>query len=142
MEWKGEKRMEPVPTRVMARILGPFMAIIGCAVALRADAMTLILPGFLKDAPLVLITGVFTLALGLVIIVAHQRWDSAAAIVISVLGWITAIRGALLLLASDFVATVAPYVVHSRGALMLIGGVIALIGLWLTRMGWLSGKAA
>lgn len=131
-----------VSTQTMARILGPFVAIIGVAVALRAEAMAAIAPTFLKDAPLVLITGAFTLALGLVMIAAHQRWSSAPAIVISVLGWITALRGALLLLAGDFVGTIAPYVIGAAGALTAVGAATALLGLWLSFVGWFAKAGA
>lgn len=130
-----------VSTQTMARILGPFVAVIGGAVALRADAMTAIVPAFLGDAPLVLITGAFTLALGLVMVAAHQRWNNAAAIVISVLGWLTALRGAVLLLAGDFVGTIAPYVVNAVGALAAVGVATALLGLWLTFVGWFAKSA-
>ena len=125
-----------VSTRAMAQVVGPFMLVMGAAVALRADAMPEVLTGFLADSPLVLITGAFTLALGLVMIAAHQRWDSAAAFVISLLGWITAIRGAVLLLAADFVGTIAPYVIQFPPALMAGGAVLAALGLWLSFVGF------
>ena len=127
-----------VSTQTMARILGPFVAIIGCAVALRAKALTVIVPGFLDDAPLVLITGAFTLALGLIMIAAHQRWNSAPAIIISVIGWVTAVRGALLLLAGEFVGTIASYVVVAAGAITAVGVVATVLGLWLVFMGWFT----
>lgn len=130
-----------VSTRTMAQVLGPFMLVIGASVALRADAMPTVMTAFLDDAPLVLITGAFTLALGLVMIAAHQRWDSAAAFVISLLGWITAIRGAVLLLAADFVGTIAPHVIQFPPALMAGGAVLAALGLWLSFVGF-AAKAA
>ena len=83
-----------------------------------------------------LLTGAFTLALGLIMIAAHQRWDSGAGIVISVLGWITAIRGAVLLLAADFVGTIAPYVIQFPPALMVGATVLAALGLWLSFVGF------
>lgn len=125
-----------ISTRTMAQILGPFMLVVGAGVALRADAMPTIMTAFLDDAPLVLITGAFTLALGLIMIAAHQRWDSGAGIVISVLGWITAIRGAVLLLAADFVGTIAPYVIQFPPALMVGATVLAALGLWLSFVGF------
>ena len=133
--------MNPVSTRSMARVLGPVMLILGIAVGLRAETLPLLLAGFVQDAPLLLITGAFVLVLGAIMIAAHNVWNSPAAIVVSLLGWITLARGALVVLLPNVVTTIAPYVIRYAPAILAIGVVLALIGLWLTFVGWFS-KAA
>src|SRR5262245_59067219 len=82
---------DPARTRSMARIIGPFLLILGAAIALRAETLPMLLPAFTQDAPLPFVTGLVTLAIGLVMIAAHNWWNSPAAIAISTLGWLTAV---------------------------------------------------
>jgi hypothetical protein len=130
-----------VSTKTMARVLGPVMLVMGGAVALRAETMPTLVEGLVNDAPLLLITGAFVLVLGAVMIGAHNVWNSPAAIVVSLLGWITLVRGALVLLAPNVVATIAPFVVHVSPAILAIGLVLALLGLWLGFVGWFTKSA-
>jgi hypothetical protein len=130
--------MNPARTWLMARIVGPFLAILGAAVALRAQTMPLLAPALMQDAPLVFVTGIVTLAIGLVMIAAHNWWNSPAAIVISLLGWLTAVRGAVLLLAPDIVATIAGSALQSPIPALVAGVVMAVIGGWLTFIGWVG----
>ena len=126
----------PSRTRLMARIVGPFLLILGAALALRAHTLRPLLDAFLRDSPLLLLTGFVTLAVGLVMITAHNSWGNPPAVVISLLGWLTTLRGALLLLAPDVVVKLASAALQSSIFPLLAGAVTALIGLWLAFAGW------
>ena len=131
----------PVSTRLMARTIGPVLLLTGAAVALRAAAVPQLIADLVRDQPLMLITGAFVLILGAVMIAAHNVWTSPAAIVVSLLGWITLVRGAVVLLLPDIVTTFAPYVIQYPQAIIAVGAVLVLLGLWLTFVGWFA-KAA
>jgi hypothetical protein len=128
----------PARTRLMARVVGPFLLILGAAVALRAQTLPALLPAFAQDAPLLFVTGFVTLAIGLVMIAAHNWWNSPTAIVISILGWLTTVRGAFLLLAPDAAVTLAGGALQSPFPAIAAGVVMAVIGLWLAYVGWLT----
>ena len=125
-------------TRFCARIIGPLMLIIGAAVIIRFDAIAAIIPALFEDAPLLFITGVFTLIAGAILFAAHHHWTSPAAIVISLLGVLTLVRGAVFIAAPDFLASIATQAVQAQPALWIAGGVVLLAGLWLAYVGWLS----
>ena len=129
----------PASTALMARIVGPFLVVTGAAVALRAATIGGLIGAFAGDQPLLLIAGSFTLAMGLAMIAAHNRWNNPAAIVISLLGWGFSLRGAVLLLAPGVVTTAAAHLTAaplSPTAPQIIGAVLALIGAWLSFVGW------
>jgi hypothetical protein len=126
----------------MARIVGPFLLILGAAVALRAQTMPLLAPALMQDAPLVFVTGIVTLAIGLVMIAAHNGWNSLAAIAISILGWLTAVRGAVLLVAPDIATTIAGNALQSPTPAFAAGVIMSLIGVWLTFVGWFGRPSA
>lgn len=125
-------------TRFCARIIGPLMLIIGAAVIIRFEAIAAIIPALFEDAPLLFITGVFTLIAGAVLFVSHHHWTSPAAIVISLLGLLTLVRGAIFIAAPGFLAGVATQAVQAPPALWIAGSVVLLAGLWLAYVGWLS----
>lgn len=125
-------------TRLLARIVGPFLLIAGAAVALRASTIPELFPIFFADPPLVLITGVFTLMVGLVMVAAHHHWNTLAAAAISVLAIMAVIRGATLMLAPDLAASLAEGLAHAPAVPLALAALTALIGAWLTFVGWLQ----
>jgi hypothetical protein len=125
-------------TKFCARVIGPLMLIVGAVVLARAGDMVLLIPAILQDGPLTFITGVFTLICGLVLLAAHHHWASAPAIVISLLGVLTIIRGLTLLFAPSFLTGLVHQFLN-LGPGALIAGVIALlVGAWLTFVGWFA----
>ena len=132
-------------TRFMARIVGPFLIIAAVTVALRADSVDALFPAFFQDTPLVLITGVFTLMVGLIMISAHHHWTTLASSVISLLGIMTTLRGLVLMLAPGIAASLAHGVIASPIVPLALAVLIALVGAWLTFVGFAipaAGKAS
>ena len=124
-----------VRTRTLARVAGPYLVVASFAMLARADSMALLLPAFMQDGPLVLATGAFTLALGLTILAAHHHFSSAAAIAITLIGALAAIKGALLMIAPELGAPLTAAAVRSPFLIIAIA-IDLLLGLWLTYVGW------
>lgn len=132
---------EAATTRFCARVIGPLLLIIGAAVLIRFDDLVLMIPAILQDSPLAFITGVFTLIAGMALFTAHHHFGSAAAIVITILGGLTVVRGVSLLFAPDLIASFANTVLTSGAAVQIAGGVTLLLGAWLTFAGWFTKRA-
>jgi hypothetical protein len=97
-----------------------------------------LIPAILQDSALAFVTGIFALICGAVLLAAHHHWSSATAIVISLLGVLTIVRGVGLMLAPDLLAAFAAQMLSS-GAGPIVAGVIALLlGAWLTFAGWFT----
>jgi hypothetical protein len=146
MPAKGETHMTPFDpatrTRTVARIVGPYLIVIALALFARADTLALVFPAFMQDGPLVLATGAFTLIACLTLVAAHHHWNSPAAIVISLIGIVGALKGAWLMIAPDFGAAVTNAVVAAPPTLLIAAGLELLVGAWLTFVGWLAKPAA
>ncbi len=127
----------PAPTRLMARIIGPFLVVLGIALAMRADSMALLVPTYLQNAPLMLLTGVVTLIVGLIMLAAHHSWSGVAAIVISLFGALTALRGAVILIAPDLLASLWGSLGGAH-VFLIAGPIMALLGAWLAFVGWFA----
>ena len=127
-------------TRYMARALGLFLLVFGIGVAMRAATLYLLIPAFFQDGALVFVTAVFGMALGAAMIAAHNRWSTLPAIIVSLFGWITFIRSAIILIAPVIVASIAANVARIQIFPVIAGLIAALMGAYLIFYGWFSKR--
>lgn len=125
-------------TFVAARILGPLFVITGVALILHNDRLADILAGF-DDSPLMAFAGFLTLLAGLAIVVLHPHWRGISAALVSLIGWLFVVRGAITLLAPWAVLDMALYVQANPNIVPIVGCVMALIGVWLAYAGYIAG---
>lgn len=129
--YRGQNR-----TRMFARVLGPFFTIITIVAMARAGDMRQMLSDFTASDVWPWVTGAFILGGGIAIVAFHQFWRGAAAIIISVLGWLLVVRGILLIAFPGIFASVADRMIGAPAAWIAAFVVMALIGLYLTYVGW------
>ena len=96
---------------------------------------------FFKSALFVWFAGAFLLFDGLLIIAFHQYWSSVAAVMISLFGWVLALRG-LLLMTAPALYERAGAVIDTPFAVRLVFGVLIAIGFYLTYVGWVATPAS
>jgi hypothetical protein len=125
-------------TRFCARVLGLLLLIIGAIVIARFDDLALLIPAILQDGPLAFVTGMFTLICGVVLFAAHHHWSSPPAIVISLLGVLTIVRGVLLMFAPSVFAGIATQMINAGPGALIAGAIALFIGAWLTFVGWFA----
>ena len=125
-------------TRMFARVLGPFLTITPTTVAVRGSYMQTLFTEFKANPMWPWLFGAILLSMGCFVIALHQYWRSPAAVIISVFGWIAALRGVLLL--------TAPQAYDSAGNALVAPGAylgvrlffacLGLVGLYLAYVGW------
>jgi hypothetical protein len=123
-------------TRMFSRVLGPYFTIVAAVVALRAPNMRQLLSEFTASDVWPWVVGAFILMGGIAIVAFHQVWRGAAGIIVSVLGWLLVARGFFLLAFPDTFASVANRVIGSGGVWQAVYVAFAVIGLYLTYVGW------
>jgi hypothetical protein len=92
-------------THALARVIGPWLVIVPGIVVLRASEMGALASEFFKNGLFMWFAGALLLFGGLLIIAFHQYWSSVAAAMISLFGWILALRGLVLMAAPQPVRT-------------------------------------
>ncbi len=123
-------------TRFFSRVLGPFLVIVDVTAVARASDMQSLLSQFEANSMWTFVTGAFILLLGLTIVAAHQNWRGAAAIIVSGVGWLIVLRGVLLVAFPRFFAALANDVIGAQAWWITLCAVFALVGLYLTYVGW------
>ena len=84
------------------------------------------------------VTGAFVLLSGLIVVALHRNWRGAAAIVVSVLGWLTTIKGLLLLVIPQQYLSFGDSVINAKSWWLATLALMALVGLYLTYVGWIQ----
>lgn len=131
--------MKPDVTFILARVLGPVLIVAGALLISQTTRVVAAMMGFLSNDALLMSAGFLSLMIGLGLIALHQRWDGISAIIISLLGWLFALRGALVLLAPQFLHTGAQWILTYPMVLPIAGCVTALVGVWLAYAGYIAG---
>lgn len=126
-------------TLVAARILGPLLIVAGIMFITQTQRMRTSLAGFLLNDEVMITGGFLSLILGLALVTFHNRWDTISGGIISVIGYIMAIRGAVLLLAPQVMNDGADIIMRQPNFLPIIGCLMALLGVWLAYTGYISG---
>lgn len=125
-----------MPTILLAKVLGIFLAIVGSIVVLRRHEYIGIFGGFVRERMLRVVTGVIVLLAGLFLIVQHQSWSSPPAAIITLLGWVATFEAvAYLALPDPLLERVLQAV--NRPAVYIFWGLIAIaVGLYLAGYGF------
>jgi hypothetical protein len=119
-------------TRMFARVLGPYYAIV-CGVGLVHAPKTLPILTDFQVWPWA--TGAPILVGGLIINALHPHWRSVAAVVVTVMGWLDTLRGfALLALPANFMSIA--HRLTGPGVQQTVYICLIVIGLYLTYVGW------
>jgi hypothetical protein len=92
-------------TDAFARVIGTWLVIVPGIIVLRASGMSAFASEFFENGLFVWFAGALLLFGGLLIIAFHQFWSSVAAVIISLFGWILALRGLVLMAAPQIVRT-------------------------------------
>jgi uncharacterized protein YjeT (DUF2065 family) len=120
--------------------MGPWLVIVPGIIVLRASGMSTLASEFFKSGLFVWFAGALLLFAGLLIIAFHQYWSSVAAVLISLFGWILALRGLVLMAAPELyerAATSMEAIPEAVPLVQLVFGVLVAIGLYLSYVGWL-----
>ncbi|MGH8159751.1 MAG: hypothetical protein ACREPQ_16665 [Rhodanobacter sp.] len=125
-------------TRAFARIIGPYVFIVTCIIVIRAPQMNVLLASFFESPIIVWLMGALLLFGGLLIIAHHQYWKAPTAIMISLFGWFLGLRGLTLLAAPQLIECGAAASMSAMPLVRIGFGVLSLVGLWFTYVGWIA----
>ncbi|HEY2502964.1 MAG TPA: hypothetical protein VGI68_16500 [Mycobacterium sp.] len=128
-------------TRMFARVMGPFLVIITTTAIAQGSGMRTLLTDFRANPVWPWVTGPFILLSGLVVVALHQYWQGAAPIIVSLLGWLTTLKG-FFLMAFPQTYLSFPSTAVDAGTSWRAGFVaMALVGLYLTFIGWVPAPS-
>jgi hypothetical protein len=125
-------------TTYLARLIGLYCLLAGVIMLVHREGMIAGVEALVLDAPLLLILGVITVAAGLAMILAHNIWSAGALpLAVTLIGWLTLIKGLVLwLLSPQAAARFYLQQLHYPQLYYLYAAVTLLIGAYLTVAGF------
>jgi hypothetical protein len=128
--------MSPL-TRFLSRLIGLFFILVALPLVAHKQASVETLTALAHNAPLLLTLGMMFLAVGLAIVLVHNVWSGGVLpVIVTLLGWVTLIRGLLLLsLAPETLAGLLT-TIHLEQFFYLYMAISLLVGAYLTYGGF------
>ena len=123
----------------IARIFGLCYLVLGAGLLFNRKVFQQVMEDFCKNAALVFFTGMFTLAIGVVIILTHNVWAANWTVIITIIGWLAFIKGIWMII---FPNTVSRFMqaYQKNKSLLTIHSIFALIfGVVLAFFGFFAG---
>lgn len=126
-------------SKFLAKVLGPYLIIVSVLILLQGN-FTARLEHLLSNADLLFVTGFFTLILGLLMVVAHNHWQKDWTLIITIISWLTLLKGLSLLVYPEHLIRISQYFIYNKVALYLSAGLDIILGLILSYEGYSSRR--
>lgn len=120
----------------LARLLSPLLLLAGIGIALNREFYRGMAADFLANRGLVYFGGATLLLAGTALILTHNVWSADWRIIVTLIGWLTALRGAALVVAPQWIIGLAHrWLAHPQ--LLIVTAVVAIVlGLVLGAVGY------
>ena len=122
-------------TFFLAQFLGWYFFIVGLIFLVRGKALTEWLPRLFEDKSFLLIGGLLTLIYGLVTVILHNVWVADSRVIITILGWLSLIGGALLIGFPERYSKFANVFINNPASIRIVMVITMLFGAGLI---WMS----
>ena len=88
----------PARTIFLAKLIGLYCIVIAVAMSIDKPATVNAIVALVGSPPLVFLVGLIVVAAGLAMVLSHNVWrGSALAVAVTLIGWLTLVKGALFL---------------------------------------------
>jgi hypothetical protein len=108
----------------ISQVLGIVLAVMGLSIVVDRKNVSAALER-VQDRGYLWLWGFLTLTIGAVIVVMNNMWTSGLPLLVTVLGWLTLIKGAFLVLFPGL--AIALYRKFNNDSVLLWGGIIAFV---------------
>ena len=123
-------------SKILARIIGPVMVIPAVGMFLNFAEYQRLYEEFSKSPSLCYLGGFMALLMGLIILQFHNKWEAGWPVIVTILGWITLIKGVVLIIfPAAIISFWHPYTANPT-ALIVSLGISCAVGIFLTVKGY------
>ena len=121
----------------LAKLIGPVLLLVAAALLINAAAFRVMAQEFVGSRPLMFLSGFMLVPAGLAIVLTHNVWAADWRVLITLLGWLTAIGGAVRVLAPQQVAAFARSKLDSPRFLTIAAAIWLIVGALLCYFGYI-----
>ena len=121
---------------VLARIIGPLLVIVSVSILLNVKMYQRMYTEYIKSPALMYLAGTYALLLGLLMIQFHNLWIKGWPVIITILAWMSVIKGVVILLFPNSITKISKLYTGSRTPLIVNAILILILGLVLGYVGY------
>jgi len=122
----------------IAKFLGVAYIIFGLGILLNTKYYKKILDGLMKNAANVLYGGIFALVVGFLITYYHNIWVANWSVVITIIGWLSLLKGFLLIVFPNFYVSWTKVLTRNESFMPIWGFLAFLLGLYFIYFGFIA----
>ena len=126
------------PPVFIARLIGPTFVVIGVGVLLNGSFYDAMIAEAVRSPTLIYFAGLFALVPGLAILNVYRAWTADWRLIVTILGWLLAIGGAIRIVLPQFTATLATTLYSTSAGLPVFAVVMLVLGGYLSFEGYRS----
>jgi len=108
-----------------ANIMGILLTVVGLGVLVNLKNMQKVVDSLTANAALMYVTGMWILLLGIVMVLFHNIWIAGWPIVITILGWLTLLKGVVFIVFPGWVRSMKGMYAHMGWS--VFAGLFALV---------------
>jgi len=123
---------------LIAKIMGPYMVIVGIGLLCNLKFYQRMMEDFLKNAALIYLGGVYALIIGLLIVLFHNVWVAGWQVLITIFGWIGLIKGIWLIVFPNSVGKLTQAYQQKQALLRVNLVIVLVVGLLLIAKGYFA----
>lgn len=122
----------------LAKLLGPYCVIASAGIMLNFKTYQKVMEDFSKSPALVCFGGVIAFLFGLPVVLLHNVWAAHWAVIITLFGWLSLVKGAWLLILPDTAAKITGIVRKNTIGLTVKVSILLILGVFLTMKGYFT----
>ncbi len=115
-------------SKFLSKVIGLYFIIITTAMFVNMPQFINNVEQLIHDAPLMFVTGFFTLILGLLMVVAHSVWQWNWRVMVTLIAWITLIKGSTILFFPQLMDTTTMVFLRSASIQYMAAGFDFILG--------------
>ncbi len=125
-------------SQLLARVIGPYMMIAGLGLFVSRDRYLDVLKDLKTQPLLLMVMGAFTLLLGLLLLQFHNIWTAGWPVLVTLIGWITVLKGAIAMIAPQALGHMAEKFKTKPTLLNMQAAIAILFGAFMSYMGYFA----
>ncbi|NQU77545.1 hypothetical protein HQ544_02500 [Candidatus Falkowbacteria bacterium] len=120
----------------LAKVLGLYLVIVSIAILANRKILPKVAKMYMHHEPILFTEGAFALIIGLLMVVSHNIWTSDWRVIITILAWLTLLKGVGRLLAPE---SLAKWAAKNYKYFTPAGFIIGIVlGVYLLKIGFTS----
>lgn len=123
-------------TIFLAQLWGPIIAVLGIGVLMSRSYYMRVYRNLQNETLALMFASITLMAVGIAQVLAHNEWDSADAIFISLIGWATLVKGVVLAVFPSAVDRFGDRIVQNTTFFTVAAAAAVLLGGYLTTVGY------